>query len=125
MSKHLLISALFALSFLVGCASKSSDFASTDSIIGDYTFASDSEYAGGTLEIGEEEGSLFIILEGHRMDLKPKDDHFRFTTGDEVWNKEETEKVMEWFIIAYDPNKKQYYLGSPDDSKWCQYLIKK
>jgi len=59
------------------------------------------------------------------MDLKPEGDQFRFTTGDVVWNKDKTGKVLEWFMIAYDSNTQQYYLGSPDYPKWRQYLIKK
>ena len=41
-----------------------------------------------------------------------------------VWNADKTAKELEWFIIAYDANRKQYYLGAPENMEWRQYLKK-
>jgi len=124
MKKRVIVICILATA-LIGCKSSDVKTSTEKAIAGDYVFSQDSRYSGKPVQILEEENSMFIEMEGSKMDLKPDDDNFRFTTGDMVWNKDRTAKVLEWFLIAYDSDKKQYYMGSPDNSQWRQYLTKK
>jgi hypothetical protein len=109
---------------LSGCNSGNEDTSTKKTITGDYVFSEDSKYAGRPLQILAEGDDLFVVLEGHKKDLTPDADIFRFTTGDMTWNKDRTAKKLEWFLIAHDPERKQYYMGSPKNPQWKQYLTK-
>jgi hypothetical protein len=93
-----------------------------DPWIGRYKFAQDSKSAGKPLDIIRGEQGFSILLEGRKFALEQEGDHFRFTTGDMVWNKDRTSRELEWFIIAYDPDRQQFYMGAPDNPQWRQYL---
>jgi len=118
-----IVSALLVI--LTGCTSAPRGTGAKSSIVDDYIFSQNSRYAGRPLRVLADGGNLFVLLEGHKMPLKPEGDHYRFTTGDKVWNKDRTVKVLEWFIIAYDPDRQQYYMGSPENTEWQQYLTRK
>jgi len=113
-----------ALAVLAGCTAATSQVRGKSEIVGEYTFSKDSRYAGRPLIVRTEGRDLFVILERHKMALTFEDRHYRFTTGDKVWNEDKTAKELEWFIIAHDADRKQYYVGSPKNTKWRQYLDK-
>ncbi|MCF7954514.1 MAG: hypothetical protein K9M75_01810 [Phycisphaerae bacterium] len=123
MKKRTIIICILTIA-LTGCTS--SNLETTEkAITGDYVFSQDSKYSGKPVKILAEGNDLFIEMEGLKTELKPDGQNFRFTTGDMVWNRDKTAKIQEWFLIAYDSEKEQYYLGSPDNSQWRQYLIRK
>jgi hypothetical protein len=111
-----------ALAVLTGCAATPRQAGGKSEVAGEYTFAKGSRYAGRPLVVRAEGDDLFVIVEGHKTALTTEAGHYRFTTGDKVWNENRTATKLEWFIIAYDADRKQYYLGSPKDTKWRQYL---
>jgi len=109
---------------LSGCDSNNEDTSTKETITGAYVFSEDSKYAGKPFQILAEEEGLFVVIEGNKKDLTSDADIFRFTTGDMVWNKDRTAEELEWFLIAHDPDRKQYYMGSHDNTQWRQYLTK-
>ena len=112
------------LALLTGCTATTSQVGGDTAVAGQYTFSKDSRYSGRPLAVQAEGDDLFVILEGHKTALTPRANHYRFTTGDKVWNEARTAKELEWFIIAYDAGRKQYYMSSPKNTKWRQYLNK-
>ena len=111
-----------ALAVLTGCTATRPQAEGRSTVAGEYTFSKDSRYAGRPLTVEAEGDALFVVLEGHRAALTPEGSHYRFTTGDKVWNENQTAKELEWFIIAYDVDRKQHYMGSPQNTQWRQYL---
>jgi hypothetical protein len=109
---------------LSGCNSGIKDTWLKMGITGAYVFSEDSKYAGKSLQILAEGDSLFVYMESHKTELLPDAGNFRFTTGDMNWNEDKTAKELEWFLIAHDPDRKQYYMGSTDNPQWKQYLTK-
>ena len=107
---------------LAGCGSMPNGAASRKSIVGEYKFSEDSRYAGRPFKVIREGTGMFVILEGGKFRLNEEADRYRFTTGDMVWNKDRTRKELEWFTIAFDQERNQYFMGAPGNPKWRQYL---